>query len=123
MIAVNRPPQEPGPSGEDSPRPQFQVGQIVEHRRYGYRGVVVDFDGSCQAQESWYLKNQTQPKRSQPWYHVLVDGADHTTYAAQENLRPAVDVSPVDHPLVEYFFYGYLQGQYLRNNRPWPETW
>lgn len=100
--------------------PRFHVGQIVKHRRYGYRGVVIDFDVRCQADEDWYMSNQTQPDRGQPWYHVLVDRAMHLTYAAQSNLQPSEDLSPVAHPLLDRFFKGqHENGLYRRNDRPW----
>ena len=50
----------------------FDVGTLVRHRRYGYRGVIVAFDATCQASDQWYYSNQTQPSHDQPWYHVLV---------------------------------------------------
>ena len=43
-------------------QPQFAIGQVVQHLRYGYRGVIVAYDQTCQADESWYQRNQTQPK-------------------------------------------------------------
>ena len=30
------------------------------------------------------------PPKNQPWYHVLVHGADHTTYVAEQNLAPPI---------------------------------
>ena len=92
---------------------RFSPGQLVSHKRYGYRGVVVDFDVKCLADDAWYQKNQTQPHRDQPWYHVLVDGSGATTYAAQENLEPDGSGQPVDHPLIEQFFTGFEDGQYI----------
>ena len=109
MIALNRP-----------PRPVFEPGQLVRHRRYDYRGVVVDRDEFCQADDEWYLKNQTQPDRDQPWYHVLVDGSSTCTYAASENLVADADVQPIDHPLVPHFFSDFKNGRYIRNGTPWP---
>ena len=100
--------------------PHFGVGQIVVHRRYGYRGVIVAFDPGCRASDGWYQGNKTQPKRDQPWYHVLVDGSDHTTYAAQDSLAVAYDDSPIDHPLIDHFFLAYSEARYIRNDRPWP---
>jgi len=85
-------------------QPKFQRGQLVRHRRYGYRGVVVDLDFECLASERWYQSNQTQPDRNQPWYHVLVHETDGATYAAQENLLPDTSGQPVEHPLIERFF-------------------
>ncbi|MDA0322613.1 MAG: heat shock protein HspQ [Verrucomicrobia bacterium] len=99
--------------------PTFKPGDIVHHRRYGYRGVVVDLDEECQASEEWHSANQTQPDRRQAWYHVLVDGGTQTTYVAQQNLEPDSTQAPVYHPLVEYFFTQYEDGHYTRNDRPW----
>ena len=75
--------------------------------------MVADFDVRCLADDAWYMKNQTQPDRNQPWYHVLVDGSGATTYAAQENLEPDECGEPVDHPMVEQFFAGFEDGRYI----------
>jgi heat shock protein HspQ len=101
-------------------RPQFRPGQLVKHRRYGYRGVVVAFDPSCHASDEWYQRNQTEPLRAQPWYHVLVDGGEATTYAAETSLREDTSGRPVEHPLVPAFFSDFSGGRYVRNDRPWP---
>lgn len=116
MIAFNRRKKSKG-----GKRPVFEPGQLVRHRRYGYRGVVVDRDARCQADEEWYQKNQTQPDRNQPWYHVLVDGSSTCTYAASENLIADLSGLPIDHPLVAYFFSEFKDGEYVRNGNPWPE--
>lgn len=100
--------------------PAFEVGQLVRHNRYRYRGVVVDFDMRCQADDKWYQRNRTQPDRDQPWYHVLVDGSTMTTYAAEENLDPDNGDDPIDHPFVQHFFGSFEDGRYIRNDRPWP---
>jgi heat shock protein HspQ len=100
--------------------PLFAPGDIVRHRRYGYRGVIVDFDLVCQADEQWYRKNKSQPDRNQPWYHVLVDGSTVVTYAAQSSLIPDTAGQPVHHPIVPRFFDRFEQGRYERNTEPWP---
>lgn len=101
-------------------RPIFQPGQLVRHRRYKYRGVVVDVDSSCQADDQWYAKNQTQPDRDQPWYHVLVHGTATCTYAAAENLEADPSPAPIIHPLLTHFFSEFQDGAYIRNDEPWP---
>ena len=106
------------PSDPDSPS-RFQPGDLVRHKRYDYRGVVVDLDLECRASKDWYRSNQTQPRREQPWYHVLVDGAAHTTYAAEENLVSDYTPMEIKHPLVEVFFSAFEGGAYVRNDRPW----
>jgi heat shock protein HspQ len=93
---------------------QFEIGQIVHHKRYGYRGVVYDRDPICAADEDWYEKNKTQPDRNQPWYHVLVDGAAHTTYVAQSNLEADQTGAPILHPLLNALFKTYLDGRYYQ---------
>jgi heat shock protein HspQ len=111
------------PSGKSSSpqgKPLFVVGQVIEHKRYGYRGVIVDFDTSCNASEQWYQKNQTKPNRHQPWYHVLVHDTHITTYAAQTSLTATNDLTAITHPLIEMFFDGFDDGLYLRNDVPWP---
>jgi heat shock protein HspQ len=99
--------------------PRFAPGDLVRHRRYGYRGVIVECDAYCKAGMDWYLKNQTQPSRRQPWYHVLVDKTGTTTYAAQENLESDPSAEPIDHPLIDMFFDDFDRGRYLRNERAW----
>lgn len=99
--------------------PKFSPGQIVRHRRYGYRGVIAAVDLRCRADHQWYVSNRTQPDQNQPWYHVLVDGAATTTYAAEENLAADPSVDPIDHPLLSAFFERLADGGYVRNDRPW----
>lgn len=100
--------------------PTYRIGQRVRHRRYGYRGVVVDFDVSCHADEAWYQANATQPNQQQPWYHVLVHDSTGNTYVAQENLLTDDEEEEITHPLVEEFFEGYERGSYQRNDTLWP---
>jgi len=102
-----------------APAPEFEPGQLVRHRHYGYRGVVVAFDRTCQADEQWYYNNRSQPGRNQPWFHVLVDGSTATTYAAQENLMPDEVGTPVRNPLVDALFQGFAGGRHIRNDTPW----
>lgn len=98
---------------------RFQPGELVRHRRYGYRGVVVEADTQCQASQAWYEKNQTQPSREQAWYHVLVHGSPHSTYAAEENLEADPSKESIAHPLLALYFESFLAGAYQRNGREW----
>ena len=96
----------------------FRAGQIVLHVRYGYRGVVVAHDPSCQADDAWYnfqiLGKGYKPTKEQPWYHVLVDGSDRQTYVAQQNLEPDDSSGLIDHPLIYHFFTTFQDGRYHR---------
>ena len=109
-------------AGHSHGAPSYKPGQLVVHRRYGYRGVVVAFDVTCEAEDDWYLTNQTQPSRDQPWYHVLVHDSEQITYAAQVNLQADDSDQQIVHPLVEHFFSAFSDGHYLRNDEAWPPT-
>ena len=94
---------------------KFDVGTVVHHLRYDYRGVVVKIDAACEASKSWYEKNRTQPDRSQPWYHVLVDGG-YETYVAQSNLEPDTEGSQINHPAISRVFPTFFKGKYYAQN-------
>ncbi|BBM82392.1 heat shock protein HspQ [Candidatus Uabimicrobium amorphum] len=101
----------------------FHIGQLVKHTKYGYRGVVVDYDLKCKADDNWYYSNQTQPPRNQPWYHVLVHTSTHNTYVAQNNLVADTSKQKIIHPLVYYFFSEFKDGEYFRNDNNWPNQY
>jgi len=83
----------------------FHVGQLVHHKLFGYRGVVIDVDPYFNGSDEWYstMAKSGAPK-DRPWYHVLVDQADYRTYVAERNLEPDTEGGPVRHPDVEDYF-------------------
>ena len=94
-------------------RALFSPGQLIHHRLFDYRGVIVDVDATCQASDEWYEQvARSRPPRDQPWYHVLVHGATHMTYVAQRNLEPDESGQPIAHPLVDHFFSVFREGRY-----------
>ncbi|MCJ8328612.1 MAG: heat shock protein HspQ [Lentisphaeria bacterium] len=99
----------------------FVPGQIVKHRRYSYRGVIVHVHTKCMAEESWYENNRSKPEKNQPWYYVLVNKTVQVTYAAQCSLWFDSDESSIEHPLIQRFFIDFKDGKYIRNRFPWPE--
>ncbi len=107
------------PRDPDAPN-RFVPGDLVRHRRYGYRGVVVAFDTSCAASDAWYSGNRTQPARDQPWYHVLVGDSPSSTYAAEDSLIAEPEPAEIAHPLVAVFFSAFVGDHYLRNEHAWP---
>lgn len=94
---------------------KFYPGQIVHHRKFDYRGVVVDVDPVYSGSEEWYeVVATSRPPRDRPWYHVLVDNADHRTYVAERHLESSSDLSPVRHPLVDAVFDRFADGRYVK---------
>lgn len=80
--------------GEAAAGVSFRVGQLIRHRRYAYRGVIVGWDTECRASEEWVEQMgvaRLAGGRAQPFYHVLPDPADRPgqvqTYVAQENIE------------------------------------
>ena len=94
---------------------KFQVGQIVHHKLFDYTGVVFDIDPVFSGSEEWYEQvAQSRPPKDEPWYHVLVHNAVHTTYVAEQNLELDAEQRRIEHPLVERIFKTFLGGRYYR---------
>ena len=92
---------------------EFGVGELVYHRSFGYRGVVVDVDPMFDLDDEWYDKMaKSRPPRDRPWYHVLVHDALHMTYVAERNLERDEEGGPVRHPLVDEYFAEFSDGRY-----------
>ncbi len=86
-------------------RAKFAPGALVQHKIFDYRGVVIDVDPEFQGTAEWYdAMARSRPPKDRPWYHVLVDGAEHNTYVAERNLEPDPSGHPIDHLLVGSFF-------------------
>ena len=102
---------------------KFSVGELIHHRLFGYRGVIVDVDRNFQATEEWYeMVAKSRPPKNQPWYHVLIHGSESITYPAESSLEPEESDEPIAHPLLNRFFSGFEEGRYQRNEVPWPDT-
>ncbi|MBR57699.1 MAG: DNA-binding protein [Myxococcales bacterium] len=94
---------------------RFKVGQVVIHRRFGYRGVIVRVDNSFNGSEEWYdLMASSRPPKNRPWYHVLVHQSGHKTYVTERNLALDESKKKVCHPLIEHYFVGFRNGVYFR---------
>ena len=99
-------------------RTRFAVGDLIHHRLFDYRGVIVDVDPTFQATEEWYKAvARSRPAKDKPWYHVLVHDASHTTYVAEQNLEPDVSKDPIAHPMIEQFFSRFENGKYIYDYR------
>ncbi len=93
----------------------FGVGDVVRHKLFGYRGVVVDVDPCFIGTDAWYeAVARTRPPKDRPWYHVLPHDGAHQTYVAERNLELDHSGLPVDHPLLPLAFDGCRDGRYTR---------
>jgi heat shock protein HspQ len=99
-------------------RARFSPGDLVHHCRFDYRGVVFDVDPVFSGTDEWYEQvARSRPPRDAPWYHVLVDGAEHTTYVAERHLEADESGEPARHPLLEHFFGELRDGRYTLRER------
>ena len=92
----------------------FSVGQLIHHRLFDYRGVIVDVDAEYQGDDDWYEQvARTRPPKDRPWYHVLVDGSDVETYVAEQNLEEDLNDAPIEHPLINDYFDHFSGSSYI----------
>jgi len=93
---------------------RFFVGQVVHHEKFDYRGVIYDVDATFQGTDEWYDEvARSRPPKDQPWYHVLVDHGDHTTYVAERHLTAARDAGPIAHPLIGEVLGAFADDRYV----------
>ncbi len=97
---------------------RFAIGQVVHHRKFDYRGVVVEVDPTFQGSETWYdVMAKSRPPKDKPWYHVLVHDASHTTYVAERHLEPDESGGQISHPDLGRHFDTFQKGRYLSRGR------
>ncbi len=99
-------------------RNNFHTGQVIRHKLFDYRGVVVGVDQTFQLSKEWYEEvARSRPPKDQPWYHVLVHGAHQITYVAERNLELDSSEQPVEHPWVGRFFDKFSNGFYSHSRK------
>jgi heat shock protein HspQ len=95
---------------------KFQIGQIVRHRLYPFRGVIFDVDPEFANTEEWWLSipENVRPSKDQPFYHLLAENAESTyiAYVSEQNLVPDDSGEPISHPQVDEIFGGVENGYY-----------
>ena len=97
---------------------QFSVGDLVHHKLFDYRGVIIDVDPHLMLSDEWYdTVARSRPPKDQPWYRVLVHDAILETYVAERNLEPDTSGEPIRHPMIETCFQSFSDGHYLTAGR------
>lgn len=96
------------------PTARFGLGQLVHHRSFGYRGVIVGVDATYQGSDEWYERvAKTRPPKDEPWYNVLVHDGQHQTYVSERSLELDGTTCPINHPHVWLFFDTFENGAYV----------
>ena len=95
---------------------KYQIGQIVRHRVYAFRGVVFDVDPTYDNSDEWYdsIPEDIRPDKDQPFYHLLAenDETEYVAYVSEQNLLPDESGEPVRHPQVNDIFVRDSEGHY-----------
>ncbi len=97
---------------------KFAVGQLIQHRMFEYRGVIIDVDPEFHGTEDWYQNvARSRPPKDSPWYHVLVDGGELQTYVAERNMAADDSGTPINHPGVDFYFEGLGEEGYIARRK------
>ena len=96
---------------------KFQIGQVVKHRIYPFRGVVFDVDPVFDNTDEWYdaIPEEIRPTKDQPYYHLLAENeeTEYIAYVSEQNLLVDDVQSPLRHPQIAEMFNRGDDGSYV----------
>jgi heat shock protein HspQ len=99
---------------------KFQIGQIVRHRVFSFRGVIFDIDPEFNNTEEWWLSipEDMRPHKDQPFYHLLAENSEseYVAYVSEQNLQPDDSGEPIRHSQVAEIFVKDKSGGYRPRN-------
>lgn len=95
---------------------KYQIGEVVHHRLFDFRGVIFDVDPEFANSEDWYqaIPEDIRPHRAQPYYHLFAenDKSHYTAYVSEQNLVLDKGKTPVSNPDIEAVFILTDAGKY-----------
>lgn len=95
---------------------KFNIGQIVRHRKFPFRGVVFDVDPEFSNTDEWWesIPEDIRPVKEQPFYHLLAENeqAYYVAYVSEQNLVLDKSGKPLNHPGVSTIFGELSDGKY-----------
>lgn len=87
---------------------KFQIGQVVRHRVYPFRGVIFDVDPTFSNSEEWWqsIPADIRPRKDQPYYHLFAenDETEYVAYVSEQNLLPDDSGKPLRHAEIPEMF-------------------
>jgi heat shock protein HspQ len=99
---------------------KFQVGQVVRHRYFSFRGVIFDVDPEFANSEEWWesIPAEIRPSKQQPFYHLLAenDDTEYVAYVSEQNLLADDSDEPLRHPQIGELFDDLKGGVYRSRN-------
>lgn len=95
---------------------RFQIGQVVRHRTFPFRGVIFDVDPQFGNTDEWYqsIPEEVRPHKDQPYYHLFAenDRTHYVAYVSEQNLLPDDTRTPLTHPDILEMFEPLENGRY-----------
>ncbi len=95
---------------------KYQIGQLVRHKHFPFRGVIFDVDPQFANTEEWWMSipEEIRPRKDQPFYHLLAENeqGSYVAYVSEQNLLPDPSGGPVSHPQAAVMFSDFEGGQY-----------
>ena len=87
---------------------KYQIGQVVRHRVFPFRGVIFDVDPQFANTEEWWnaIPPEVRPSKDQPFYHLFAENAEsaYVAYVSEQNLVADDSGEPIRHPAVSEQF-------------------
>ncbi len=100
---------------------KFDIGQVVRHSLFDFRGVVFDVDPEFSNTEEWWqaIPESVRPPKNQPFYHLLATNGEscYVAYASEANLCPDDTGQPLTHPQTKLIFDRFENGRYFPKTR------
>jgi len=95
---------------------KYQIGQVVRHRVFPFRGVIFDVDPEFANTEEWWnsIPAEVRPSKDQPFYHLYAENAEsaYVAYVSEQNLLPDESGDPLRHPAIMLNFSPEANGLY-----------
>ena len=92
---------------------KYQIGDVVKHRYFEFRGVIFDVDPTFSNTEEWWesIPAEVRPRKDQPYYHLLAENeeTEYIAYVSEQNLLRDTSELPVRHPQADEIF-GHFDG-------------
>lgn len=87
---------------------KYQIGQVLRHRLFDFRGVVFDVDPMFANTEEWYeaIPEEVRPSKDQPYYHLFAENerTHYVAYVSEQNLVPDESDILIKHPDISKMF-------------------
>ncbi|HIO92825.1 MAG TPA: heat shock protein HspQ [Leucothrix mucor] len=98
----------------DITKAEYNIGDVVYHHHYDFRGVIIDVDANFSGDDEWYDEEDgIKAPKDAPWYHVLVDEEATMAYVAEQSIRSDSSLDEVIHPMINDVFTRTSAGKYM----------